>query len=399
MIIPKILHIAQDEKFINAAYYLFEKAFPGANRFVIVKPPANPPNQFLNAKVQLNADFEVRSGDTVKRLADLSSKYEVTVFHGLDKLKGSVFLQAPHKNRIMTNIYGAEIYNKNVYGETLLGPKTTELSKETERETIVDFIKEMYRKVAYKDSWNTLDDIDIGEVLYNMRVFGSLPSFPYDRFIENKIYNPAVKKVPFSYYPIEFIIKDKNLLARGQDILLGNSAASTNNHLEAFDFLKDQDIQERKIVAPLSYGNHRYAKAIVSQGKKMYPGKFIPLTEFLPIEEYNKIISQCGIVIMNHYRPQAMGNIIASLFMGAKVFLNKTEAYRYFNHVGCHIFSIEEDLKSTEDPFQLLTDEQISHNREMLKKELSTSVLVEKLRTSFNELFDFNLKSETVHED
>lgn len=390
-----ILHIAQDDKFINAAYHLFEEAFPGENQFVIILPPANPPTKFLDKQVEVNAHFEIRSADTVDKLVNMSSLYQVTVFHGLNKLKGAVFSKSTNKDQFMAIIYGAEIYNNEVIGDQLIGEKTKALKRATERKTIIDVAKNIYRKFAYRDS-KTVVDTDLKEVLFKMNVFGSMPSFSYNRFKDEKIYNSSVKKIPFSYYPIEFIVKNENLRVSGNNILLGNSASATNNHLEAFELLKNHNLKGRRIFTPLSYGNRRYAKAIESYGKKIFPNNFTALTSFLPLEEYNKILSRCGIVIMNHYRPQAMGNIIAQLFMGGKVFLNNTDSYQYFKHLGCHIYLIEKDFKSPENALQLLTYEQVNHNREVLKNELSMAVLIEKLRTSFSEIFDFTDRRKKV---
>lgn len=386
-----ILHIAQDEKFINAAHRLFEEAFPGENLFVIVQPPANPPIRFLNQEVKRKAHFEITSANTVDKLVDMSSRHRVIVLHGLNKLKGAVFAESPNKHRFMTIIFGAEIYNDEVIGDQLFGEKTKELKKVTEQTTIIDVAKNIYRNIAYRES-KSVADTDLKEVLYEMNVFGSLPGFPNSRFVEKEIYNPFVKKIPFSYYPIEFIIKNENLRATGDHILLGNSSSATNNHLEAFDLLKNHKLEGRKIFTPLSYGCTKYAGAVKSYGEKQFPDNFVALTSFMPLEEYNKILSRCGIVIMNHYRPQAMGNIIAQLFMGAKVFLNDTDAYKYFKHLGCHIFLIEKDFRSQESAFQLLTDEQVRDNRKILKRKLSMPALVEKLRISFSEIFGFTYK-------
>jgi hypothetical protein len=383
---PQILHIAQDEKFINAAHYLFELAFPGQNKFVIVKPAADPPIKFIDE----NWDFqyEVMSADTDKRLAAMSNKHQITVFHGLNKFKGSVFLRSENQSRFMTIIYGAEIYNSEIIGGEFIGPATQKLRDTLERKTtIVDAVKDVYRKIAYKDI-RKYEEVDLAEVLYKMPVFGSLPGFSYNHFIANGIYNPAVAKISFTYYPIEFIINNADLRVRGENILLGNSASATNNHLEAFEQLKEINLNQRKIIAPLSYGKKKYARAIKAYGERMFPDNFTALTTFLPLEEYNKIISQCGFVIMNHSRPQAVGNIIAALYMGSKVFLNNTAAYQYFKQLGCHVFLIERDLRG-EDSFQLLSEEQISHNRKVLQAELSIPILVDKMRTAFSQVFNF----------
>lgn len=382
-----ILHIAQDDKFINAAFYLFEKAFPGANRFVILKPAANPPTRYISEEV--NAQFEVRSADVVNKLVEMSCNHYVTVLHGLDRLKGSVFLKSPHKDRFMSMIYGAEIYNQEIIGDEFIDKETKKFYDLTQKNTVYDTLKEVFRSIRYF-RYEDITDIDLSDILYEMNVFGSFPSLSYQKYIDVGIYNPSVKKVPFSYYPIEFIIRNEDLRASGKNILLGNSASATNNHIEAFNLLKNNDLNGRKIIAPLSYGKKKYAREVILRGNNMFHDNFEPLTRFLPIEEYNKIIASCGFVIMNHYRPQAMGNIIASLFMGAKVFVNDTDAYRYFKKLNCYIYLIEQDMINSNDPFQLLTDEQIEHNRSVLKGELSTPNLVNSMRLSFSELFGFN---------
>lgn len=382
----QILHITTDEKFINGAYYLFEKAFPGLIRFVIVKPPADPPIRFLNSKLVADAQIEIKSRDTITRLVNMSSDHQVTVLHGLSKINAGVFSECPHKERFMTIVHGAEIYNSGMLNNTLFGSKTKVLFEQTQQTTIYDFLKEVYRKVRYRNNGDDYE-VNCSRVLYEMKYFGSLPGYSFENYIDKGLYNPSVVQIPFTYYPIESIIKDEELRANGPDIFLGNSSSATNNHLEALDLLQNLDLGDRKVITPLSYGCPKYAKAITREGKRLLPDHFMPLTDFLPIEEYNKIISRCGIVIMNHYRPQAIGNIIASLYLGAKVFLNDTDIYRYFKHLGCHIYLIEKDLTSSQETFVLLTQKQVQENRRILKNTLSMDVLAEGLRNSFGQLF------------
>ena len=397
MKLARILHIAQDEKFINAAHYLFEKAFPDSNDFIIIKPPANPPTKYICKEVESGATVEIRSEDTVRKLTEISADYSVTVFHGLDTIKGAVFLKSPNPERFMTIVYGAEIYNnREIIGEKIIGEKSKELFELSNSSTVLDVIKDIYRSIAYRNNKKP-EDVDLKNVLYKMNVFGSLPSISYEKYHRLGIYNETVKRIPFSYYPIEFVIKDKSLRVQGTDILLGNSASATNNHLEAFDLLKQCELGDRKVITPLSYGRKRYAQAVASSGQKELPGNFKPLTEFLPLEEYNKIMSRCGVVVMNHYRPEAMGNIIAALYMGAKVFLNNTDAYKYFKGMGCHIYLIQDDLLGGEHALNLLSDALAHQNRKILRNELSSSNLIKKMRTSFEEVFEYSTElSEAV---
>lgn len=395
----QILHITHDEKFINGAYYLFEKAFPGQNTYMVIKPPADPPIRYLSKSLVAKARFDIRSKSSVDRLVEMSNHYAVTVLHGMNKFNTAVFSGASHKDRFMGIVHGAEIYNSGLMKNDLMGEKTYRIYQDTtQRYSIYERLKDVYRSIKYKNH-DSLNKVDLGEILYQMRVFGSLPGINYQEYIDCKLYNPLVQKISFTYYPIEYITKKESLKISGSDILLGNSASATNNHLEAFDLLSKFDLQDRRIVAPLSYGCHKYARAIKSKGIKQFGDRFVPLTSFLPIEEYNRLMSNCGIVIMNHYRPQAVGNIIAALYMGCKVFLNETNIYQYFNDLGCHIYSIDRDFKTDKDVFQLLSDEQVAHNRTILKNTLGTSVLVNEVQEAFKKIFNYestNRKEEAI---
>src|SRR5690606_8564482 len=123
------------------------------------------------------------------------------------------------------------------------------------------------------------------------------------------------------------------------------SAFYTNNHLEAFELLKNIDLGKKKIICPLSYGNRNYAKKIADKGKKRWKDNFVPLFKLMPLHEYNEYLRLCGIVIMNNYRQQAVGNILTMIWMGAKVFLNEeTSLYKYLKRIGVFVFSISTDL-------------------------------------------------------
>ncbi len=395
----KILHIAQDEKFINGAHYLFEQAFPGKNTFVIIKPPADPPIRFLSNALVASARFELRSKSSVARLVESSSHYTITVLHGMNKFNINVFSESPYKNNFIGIVHGAEIYNSGLLQNVLMGEKSKLLYQDTtQRYTVYERLKDIYRIFKYRN-YQPLNEVDLTQVLYQLNIFGSLPGMNYEEYIDRELYNPFVQRLPFTYYPIEHIIKDDSLKISGDNILLGNSASATNNHLEAFDLLSEYQLGDRKIVAPLSYGCPRYAKEIESEGRKQFGDRFIPLTSFLPIDEYNQCMSSCGIVIMNHYRPQAVGNIIAALYMGSKVFLNDTSIYQYFTDLGCHIYSIKKDLRGTKKALTLLSDKEVAHNRTILKNNLGTSSLVDGMRESVDKIFDLkgtNSKREAI---
>lgn len=107
------------------------------------------------------------------------------------------------------------------------------------------------------------------------------------------------------------------------NILIGNSADPSNNHVEVFEKLlpyRDQDI---KLFVPLSYGSYNHAKYVEEIGIKWFGSSFFPLLEFMPLSDYQKLLGNIDIAIFNHRRQQAMGNTITLLGLGKKVFLRR----------------------------------------------------------------------------
>lgn len=385
----KILHLATDEKFISAANFIFEKTFPGSNIFLIVKPPSNPPLKYV--KEEKNFEMIVQSKNSIDWILDKSKGFDVMVFHGYDQLKAQLFLKDQNKKKYLWLLWGAEVYNESLLNNSFLGKKTeilsTNLLKLGFKARVVENLKNIYRTIRYRGFSDNVQ-VNISEAIYNTPNMGILYSEEFDYFKENNVFKSDTNYIPFTYYPLEFIFKDISLKIKGDNILLGNSASFTNNHLEAIDMLSSIDLGNRKVYIPLSYGNARYAKLVIDYGNKKLHNNIKPLEGFLPLQTYNELVANCGIVIMNHYRQQAVGNILASLYLGAKLFLNDTTVYQYLKRIGCFVYLIEEDLKlNGASALNLLTQEQIIHNRQVLKNEISTENIVLRLRESMKESF------------
>ncbi len=117
--------------------------------------------------------------------------------------------------------------------------------------------------------------------------------------------------------------------ADGPNLLVGNSATATNNHLELFDLIRRQvDLSNRQLIVPLSYGDAAYRHHIVQRGRALFGQAFVPLIEFLPLNRYIELLGTCGHVLMNHVRQQALGNLVISGLMGAKLHLPSTNPLR-----------------------------------------------------------------------
>jgi dTDP-N-acetylfucosamine:lipid II N-acetylfucosaminyltransferase len=132
--------------------------------------------------------------------------------------------------------------------------------------------------------------------------------------------------------------------ASGDDILVGNSATAENNHAEVFDLIgAAADLADRKIIVPLSYGDEWYKEKIIDIGRRKLGGRFVPLTDFLPKEEYIPLLRSCGHVFMNHLRQQALGTICIMMLQGSRIYLNpRNPLYRWFSSKGAAVSSVQE---------------------------------------------------------
>ena len=119
---------------------------------------------------------------------------------------------------------------------------------------------------------------------------------------------------------IEPYINEKNE-HEGTNILVGNSATISNYHLQVFDELSRFQNENIRIYVPLSYGSKTYAGSVIARGKELFGDKFIPLTEFIPRDDYFRLLMSMDVAIFANDRQQAMGNIVALLYAGKKVYM------------------------------------------------------------------------------
>jgi dTDP-N-acetylfucosamine:lipid II N-acetylfucosaminyltransferase len=377
-----ILHIAPDEKFINTAYEIYERALPGKNQFIILLQD----RQTKVKHVSLNKDYHyffLNEGftDDILSLINFS---KVVVFHGLAEFQAKISLKINNdKIKKIWSIFGFEVYdNPHLFNQALYGRKTRE--KYFGKKYLIKKILKPYFFKLLKNEDYPLKSAK--KALKNMDVMSTLIEEEYDLFKEISIIKKDTLYLKFTYFPLDLIIKDENEISLSKNILVGNSAFYTNNHLDVFAILSGMNLNQNKIIVPLSYGFKDYANDIIKVGESLFGSNFLPITEYLSFEDYNNAIKSCGIVIMNHYRQQAVGNILMALFRGAKVYLNnKNILFNYFKRLGCNIYSIEDDL-NIQNPlvFELLDEEQIQHNRNILKIELDLERICDNIKDTLS---------------
>lgn len=151
------------------------------------------------------------------------------------------------------------------------------------------------------------------------------------------------------------------------NILLGNSATVENNHISTLNVLSKYKNDNIKIYCPLSYGNKEYGNKVIQYGKQIFGDKFIPLVDFMPYDEYAKLLNNCDVALFNMERQQALGNIFIMFALGKKVFLNKNNpAHKYFSSINVKTFLIGDINSLSLEQFVSYSEDNIKNNLEYI---------------------------------
>ncbi|SDG47414.1 TDP-N-acetylfucosamine:lipid II N-acetylfucosaminyltransferase [Psychroflexus sediminis] len=370
----KFIHIAKDEKFINSAYWQFEQVVPGQNVFYILVDDLSPDKlKYLS----LRENMILIKNDLVSMREFLESIKTFThfIFHGLGYESSIIFNRLPEGSIRYWMLFGIEFYqNQYLYdNNNLFGGETNLLYKRSlsKFRSLKTLFKAKYYRINKKTK---IPELEIKEAIENADFLGIFYKEEFN-FIKSRIKNEKLEHLKFSYYPIEKMLNDAEAFVSGNNILLGNSASYTNNHLEVLNLLSNLNISDKKVICPLSYGDEYYAKTIIKEGRNKLKNSFEALNDFIPLHKYNSYLEQCGFVIMNHYRQQAVGNVMTMLWMGAKVFLDdRNTLYHYLKRINVNVFNIKHDLNQKELS-HLLNREQRLHNRKILLDEIGQEIL------------------------
>lgn len=374
----KILHISTDSKFIGHALSTFERVYPKQN--VVWMLDSSRKSNILNNKYDKKFVFS----ETFKPsfLRDLKN-FDIIVLHNFDVYWFFLTLLAPKGVKFAWLGWGFDYYkyifkkeDNLLLSNTLkLKKKFDQASKITVKLLIVSMLNAIIKPLSLK----------------RISSFSPVLKEDYDLISDARIIPFLPKFISWNYGSLEEDLI-KNFIGHrvsGESILLGNSASFTNNHIEVISFLsKLKCFYDISTIVPLSYGDEFYKNKIIEVGNAMLGNSFRPIVDFMSIDEYVKLIKQCGFVVMNHKRQQGVGNIIIMLYLGARVFLREENpTYIMLKKEGAVLNTVQElelNPKLIKTP---LTEDEIQKNIKILYKHWS----VEAIDTKTKNLVEFHL--------
>ena len=164
------------------------------------------------------------------------------------------------------------------------------------------------------------------------------------------------------------------------NILLGNSADPTNNHIDALQKISAYKDEKIEVIAPLSYGKKEYSSYVIREGERILGDKFRAITDFLPFPRYLELLSSINMAVFNHDRQQAMGNTILLLGLKKTVYIKRgTSQWELFEQKQIKILDVDDfSLKE-------ITDQDKEKNKEIIRGYFS----IENLNKQLDGIFKY----------
>lgn len=352
----KILHLVNDEKFIHFIADTFNSCEGVVNQFVVVVDNIEAPlKHVIGLKNMLIISKTAMVRGCLKEVLESS---DCLVVHYLELLKMRVILKAPYNMPVVWSGWGGDYYQyskKQLIGKDTSAIENTLFRKKLFKNKVKDCCKQVLKNFIYR--------LYVAKAMRRINFFSA--PIPDDFEVVKDIPGFCAKYHQINYGSVEKTFKLGSDAVSGNNILVGNSALSSNNHIEVFGLLTTIDLKDRKIIVPLSYGNADYRDAVIKEGYRMFGDCFNPLVNFMPLDQYNNLISSCSIVIMGHKRQQALGNTATMLWQGAKVFLDtESTVYTFLKNSGANIYALDSLLRA--EALLPLTFEEITKNRNIL---------------------------------
>lgn len=371
-------HLLIDEKFIDSFIEGAEKACPGNNTYVYT---------FSGKPQSINNDIGISKPIGSEGLAELMRSIHANdriFIHWFSNELWPYIEMLKPETQVSLMFWGGDLLEqtKEQLDFNLL-PHTRALYDRMNKRSMFyrtfhpgKLLQQLYLYITVDKRWDEkrMHDTAIRKAfLKRLNYICHWNQADVDRVVEAYGGNP---KLRMFFYPfgMEKIQPPKEKQSNYTPLIwLGNSASFTNNHLDAMESIAKFNDKDFRIIVPLSYGHKKYGQQIAEYGERRFGNKFEAIKDFMPLTTYLKKLEEVDVVLMNHNRLQAGGNVYAFLMMGKKLFLRSSSTfYDYCKANGLHLFAMEDIDKMSYDEFvQPLTLEQQMHNYQRLKEMFS----------------------------
>ena len=349
----KVLHIVRDDKFFDVVIKNFESDNRLSNKSILIAPNENYKPRFIKSVDKLDLLWYK------KQIYNyfITNQYDIVYFHSLTYKDWKIIRLIPKDKIIIWWAWGYDLYNdlyimRPLIKLDLLKPETNILYKKNKY-----FLFTVVKRLISALFINIYFEYKRDEILKRIDYFQPVLSIEYKLMQNYSFFRAKELYYNNSREISQTIIENK---FKNGSILLGNSASYTNNHLDVWEYIKNSNIKDSKIIIPLNYGDMSYANEIKNKIRST-ENTILFLDSFMPSNEYFSLVNDCSYAVYGVMRQQAMGNINYCLKNGIKLFLYRESIiYKYLKGEGYIVFAIED---IDENSFRIpLTKEETQHN-------------------------------------
>lgn len=351
----------KDEKFIDYFIEQSEEVMPGGSVYWIVRENENNTLKHINSSLIQQINW---TKYTIQSLIRDANQFDQLVLHSFFFPYLNHFLQGIQKGiKVIWIFWGGDGYRFTANERRWYLPITLRYKKDALHKN-VSILRAIVRNINTA-RMRLIESHFIRSLIRRVNVCATWVKYDYEMI---RHINPQMEWINYSYFSSEQMglhnIAPQPL--NTSRLWLGNSATDTNNHFDALYYLKEINWRG-EIIAPLSYGSEPYAEDVISYGKQFFGVKFIPIVEFMPLEQYQQYMNSCGIVWMNHIRQQAAGSALAALYMGKAVIMNtNNNLYKTLKDWGVYI-----EGQNILTSIDTIKDEMLKQNRDIIVSQLS----------------------------
>lgn len=305
-------------------------------------------------------------------------KCKAIILHGLFFDNVLNFFYDNHKFLYKTSwlMWGGDVYlyreSKFIFPKISLNPKVL-------KHSFTILLTNIFLSVKHKLPALTITSREIKRIFIIPKIKNIIGVCYEDYFLTAKKYRTKSTFI-YGFHPllvnwelVESLYKNKlQSLSTSLNIMIGNSATDTNNHLEIFDILQKKSHLDIVIYCPLSYGDDKYKDMVIEQGYRYFGKKFIPLIEVISNDDYIRFLNSIDIAIMNHNRQQGLGNIFTLLLLGKKVYMrSEITSYKSLIDKGLRLYDIAEIINDNNYKLFPLDENKELDNRQIILSNFS----------------------------
>lgn len=385
----KVLHIVPDDKFWRPVIAIFDR-LEVDNEYVSILEDGD---RLLFVDSNQIAPISKEESISLWKRNDV----DVYVFHSIPASNYDRILSIGGDKIVVVVSWGYDLYYSQQGCPPLLPldlykPLTTRLMNRMKRLSFWTAIKRFVKRVVYyeksrkyekaKKRLQSITKEKQRKAVDRVDYWATILPNEYEML--KKELRIRAQYMPFHYSGISRTVKysriDPNLSC---DILIGNSADPSNNHIDVVDIIRKRGIKN-KLYLPMAYDDDVY-RSYVSDYLSKHSIECEIQQDLLSPADYRQKLLNCRAAVFGHIRQQAVGNIVICMRSGIKVFLFKDSvAYKFFKSMGSYVFSIEEDLNIEEVEKPLTEDENEVNLRNL--DWLSLEEIVSRLKPIFKSI-------------